>query len=186
MGMKQWLLLIIFAGVCTSVSALERAEKKASEIYNELVVPGDRNNVVSKGAGGLSRACATAKGIMKVNNPRKSTLPIYFDYDSATIKAESFNQLDELGMVFTQNLPKAGIVIIGHTDTRGEDAYNLRLSRQRALSVYEFLNRRFGIQLNRMDVGAKGESEPAIRNAVNEQEHKYNRRVEIVRDRTVC
>ncbi|HEV7271932.1 OmpA family protein [Pseudoxanthomonas sp.] len=86
-------------------------------------------------------------------------LNILFDFARATLRPDSLPQLDELGRVLqTPALAARRIGIHGHTDAVGEADANLRLSRQRAATVAEYLGRTFGIAASRLDVQGFGES----------------------------
>ena len=86
-------------------------------------------------------------------------LNILFDFARATLRPDSLAQLDELGRVLlTPALAARRIGIHGHTDAVGEAEANLRLSRQRAAAVAEYLGRTFGIAPSRLDVQGFGES----------------------------
>src|SRR5690606_9461608 len=63
---------------------------------------------------------------------------IFFDTGRATIKPVSFPLLDEVAQAL-QDHPTIRVRIEGHTDSQGKDAYNLRLSRQRAQAVRQYL-----------------------------------------------
>jgi len=69
------------------------------------------------------------------------------------------------------------VEIAGHTDARGSDAYNSKLSNQRAQSVMNYLTER-GIAADRMSAKGYGESEPVADNETDEG-RELNRRVEL-------
>src|SRR5690606_36231365 len=94
---------------------------------------------------------------------RFSTTGIYFNTNSADIKPESFGILKEIADVLTEN-PDVKINIIGHTDSDGDEAHNLDLSKRRAASVRQALIDNFGIGGDRMQTDGKGESQPAESN----------------------
>jgi outer membrane protein OmpA-like peptidoglycan-associated protein len=72
------------------------------------------------------------------------------------------------------------VKIVGHTDSDGDDASNLDLSKRRAASVKNTLNSEFGIDGSRIETDGKGESQPVTDN--NSQEGKANnRRVELIK-----
>ena len=102
---------------------------------------------------------------------------IFFDYDKATLKSTSFEELEKL-FSFLEKNPTVKIAIQGHTDSRGNDNYNLKLSTSRAQSVYNFLKQK-GIQPERLKYSGYGESRP-IDNNENEEGWQRNRRVEFV------
>jgi outer membrane protein OmpA-like peptidoglycan-associated protein len=76
--------------------------------------------------------------------------------------------------------PRLTLHIVGHTDSQGNEMYNLRLSIKRAEAVMESL-RAQGIDLTRMSADGKGEAEPIADNA-QESGRASNRRVEIFLD----
>ena len=69
--------------------------------------------------------------------------------------------------------------IEGHTDSRGSDAYNQKLSQRRAQSVIRYLAASFGIEEDRLLAVGKGEGEPLADNGTDSGRQK-NRRVQIV------
>lgn len=105
-------------------------------------------------------------------------LNILFDFAQATIRADSVPQLDELGRILlAPPLASRRIGIHGHTDAVGSVDANLRLSRQRAAAVADYLARTFGISPQRLEVQGHGESRLKLPRA---PEAEANRRVEIV------
>lgn len=108
-----------------------------------------------------------------------STTGIKFDVNSDKIKAESYGTLKDFATVLQEN-PTVRVKIVGHTDSDGDDANNLALSKKRAESVKNALNKEFGIELSRMETDGKGESQPADTNATVEGKAN-NRRVEFIK-----
>ena len=108
-----------------------------------------------------------------------STTGILFDVNSDKIRPESYGTLKELSAVLTEN---AGVRvrIIGHTDSDGEDAKNLDLSKRRAAAVKAALSSEFGIDAGRMETDGKGEIQPAAPNTSPEGKAN-NRRVEFIK-----
>jgi outer membrane protein OmpA-like peptidoglycan-associated protein len=70
------------------------------------------------------------------------------------------------------------VTVLGHTDSIGDDAYNLDLSRRRAESVAKLLAER-GISTSILTVEGHGETRPVADNGTPEGRRK-NRRVELV------
>lgn len=104
---------------------------------------------------------------------------ILFDVNSDIIKPESYGTLKEIANVLKEN-SSVKVKIVGHTDSDGDDASNLDLSKRRAASVKNTLNSEFGIDSSRMETDGKGESQPVTDN--NSQEGKANnRRVELIK-----
>ncbi|CAN5232103.1 hypothetical protein BH11MYX1_BH11MYX1_31150 [soil metagenome] len=102
---------------------------------------------------------------------------VFFDFNKATIKSVSFALLDEVGQAMVDN-PTVKVEIGGHTDSVGNDAFNLRLSQARAESVRTYLVKR-GIASNRMVPKGFGENVPLADNRT-EVGRSQNRRVEFV------
>jgi outer membrane protein OmpA-like peptidoglycan-associated protein len=107
------------------------------------------------------------------------TSGITFDVNSDKIKPESAGVLKEIGTALTEN-PTVKIKIIGHTDTDGEDAANLDLSKRRAAAVKKALADTYGIDASRMVTDGKGETVPVADNKTAEGKAQ-NRRVEFVK-----
>lgn len=106
------------------------------------------------------------------------TSAIYFNTNSATIKPESWPALNQAA-----NAIKAteGIIkIVGHTDSEGNEADNLVLSKKRAESVKSFLVKNFGINTSRLLTDGEGESKPIDDNTTAEGKAN-NRRVEFIK-----
>lgn len=100
----------------------------------------------------------------------------FFDFDKAVLKPEGKAKLDDLvGKVKGINLEV--IIAVGHTDSKGTDAYNQKLSIKRSEAVKSYLLEK-GIEKNRVYTEGKGESQPVADNKTKEGQAK-NRRVEI-------
>jgi outer membrane protein OmpA-like peptidoglycan-associated protein len=100
---------------------------------------------------------------------------IFFDTDKATLRPESNIELDEL-YLFLVNNEKVSVEISGHTDNVGDDNYNLKLSKMRAESVYNFLINK-GITKGRLLYKGYGEKQPIDTNDSDEGKQN-NRRTE--------
>ena len=104
------------------------------------------------------------------------TNDILFDYNSAALRPESRTTLNELAENFRQ-YPDNEIIVEGHTDSTGSDAYNQKLSEQRASSVADYLIDR-GVASSAITVYGYGELRPKSSNDTAEG-RQLNRRVEI-------
>ena len=87
---------------------------------------------------------------------------IFFDYNQATLRSRSKHELNKL-YDFMKSNPNIRIQVSGHTDSRGNDEYNLRLSQDRAQAVVNYLVRN-GIPANRLSAVGYGETRPIARN----------------------
>ena len=111
------------------------------------------------------------------NNSRESGLvTVFFDYNSYDLDSLSQN---ELRVFYDQVLMKNNftVEISGHTDNRGSQQFNQKLSLKRAMSVYQYLLAR-GLSGDKVAVNGYGEAQ-LILDDDNEKTHAENRRVEI-------
>jgi outer membrane protein OmpA-like peptidoglycan-associated protein len=99
-----------------------------------------------------------------------------FETNSANIKSGFHSTMDKLADVVVR-YNKTSLTVVGHTDDVGTNAYNQKLSEQRALSVAQYLE---GKRVNpmRLAISGKGETQPVETNAT-ETGRQANRRVEI-------
>ncbi|MCK6519801.1 OmpA family protein [Myxococcota bacterium] len=88
---------------------------------------------------------------------------IFFEYDKAIIKPESYGLLDEVAAIIISHPEILRIRIEGHTDDKGSDVYNLKLSQARADSVRDYLIKR-GVPAARLYSIGYGESRPIADN----------------------
>ena len=83
---------------------------------------------------------------------------IFYDFDKATLRPESQTALDELVNLLNEN-PNITIELSAHTDYKGSDQYNERLSQRRAESVVNYLIAH-GIASDRLTPKGYGEGKP--------------------------
>ncbi|MFO7810907.1 MAG: OmpA family protein [Candidatus Delongbacteria bacterium] len=101
---------------------------------------------------------------------------IYFRLGSADLEPESFQTLNSLRRVFIDN-PGIVVRIEGHTDSQGSDAYNLKLSEQRANTVAEYIVNVLGISRDQVSSVGYGEARPVATNKTSAG-RAQNRRIE--------
>jgi outer membrane protein OmpA-like peptidoglycan-associated protein/tetratricopeptide (TPR) repeat protein len=106
--------------------------------------------------------------------------PIYFEFDKFNITAPAAFELDKLVQIMTK-YPDLVIKATSHTDIRGSESYNLRLSDSRAKSTRQYIISK-GIDENRITAEGKGESEPIIDCSAGctKEQHQQNRRSEFI------
>jgi OOP family OmpA-OmpF porin len=108
--------------------------------------------------------------------PVKANLRIHFETDKARITAQSRPLVERFADFLVTN--KGSLVhIIGHTDWRGSDNYNMILSKKRAKSVRDALIE-LGVSASRLSTEGKGEKEPIATNKTVEG-MALNRRTEV-------
>jgi len=111
--------------------------------------------------------------------PHSVKIKIEFDFNSYAIRPESYALLNELGKALTNDRIKGKTLILkGHTDSDGSDAYNLTLSLNRALSVQNYLVGNFNMDPDHIRVVGYGEALPLVPNT-SPRNKQLNRRVEV-------
>ena len=100
---------------------------------------------------------------------------VYFEYNKAIIKPVSYPILDAVAATLNGSPSIQLIEVQGHTDERGNDAYNLDLSDKRAASVKQYLVDK-GVDAVRLESQGYGETQPVDQNH-NEAAWAKNRRV---------
>lgn len=96
----------------------------------------------------------------------------FFDFNSAAIKPGGYTEISRVATVLNK-YPQTRIRVAGHTDSRGSEAYNMKLSQQRADAVKNALTQR-GVDPRRIETIGYGESMPIS------SSDAVNRRVEII------
>jgi outer membrane protein OmpA-like peptidoglycan-associated protein len=100
---------------------------------------------------------------------------IFFDFDKATLRPESTSELERL-VKLLNDVPTLKIELSGHTDSKGADVYNQKLSQRRAKAVLDYLVKH-GIVAGRLTSIGAGEAEPGSTNDT-EKGRQENRRTE--------
>ncbi len=106
---------------------------------------------------------------------------VLYDFDKATLRPESKNVLDGLVTIMRDN-PKIRVELAAHTDAKGSDAYNMKLSQARAKSCVDYIISR-GVSSERIYARGYGESRPIAPNTLpngkdNPAGRQLNRRTE--------
>ncbi|MEQ1797552.1 MAG: OmpA family protein, partial [Lacibacter sp.] len=106
--------------------------------------------------------------VVRLNN-------VFFDFDKWDLRPESFIELGRVVTLLKEN-PSIEIELSAHTDSRGSDEYNIKLSDNRARSAVEYIIAQ-GIPANRIIHHGYGETKPVATNDTDEG-RQLNRRVE--------
>ena len=101
---------------------------------------------------------------------------LLFDFDSDALRPGARADLTDLAQSLTE-YDNTDLVVVGHTDATGPDAYNMDLSRRRAASATEHLVAD-GVARSRIATEGRGETEPVASNETDAGQ-QANRRVEI-------
>lgn len=109
---------------------------------------------------------------------------VLFAFDEATLTPAAEGELKKATEMI-RRAPAGPIRVIGHTDAKGEDAYNQRLSEARARAVADWFGGQVGVRTRAFDVTGRGEAAPIAPNARPDGSddpagRQKNRRVEVV------
>lgn len=107
-----------------------------------------------------------------------------FEFDKADLTPAAEAQLQKAAALI-RKAPPGGIQVIGHTDAKGDDAYNQRLSEARARTVADWFGAQIGVRQRDFAVSGKGETAPIAPNetatgADDPAGRAKNRRVEVI------
>lgn len=147
---------------------------------------------------GIADRCAGIRGLARLdleNSPAAASaaLRIQFGYNSHALSAQALNELQQVvaslqntrpadrnlqALPQVQTVPLSRILLVGHTDGRGDDTYNIGLSLRRAQAVARFLAEQ--MPAARISVEGRGKASLLVRDAHTEAEHQINRRVDIL------
>ncbi|MDM1045839.1 PD40 domain-containing protein [Myroides sp. 1354] len=108
--------------------------------------------------------------------------PIHFDFDSATIRPDAAIELMKVVNTMLEH-PKLILDVRSHTDSRGDDGYNMKLSERRAQATIQWMIVQ-GVEASRLTGKGYGESQLVnhCRNGVDctDEQHEENRRSEFI------
>ncbi len=139
----------------------------------------DRDDACPNEAGPRPRGCPEAPHDVELTEHAiVIRQQVFFETDRATIRPVSFDILNQVASIMRAH-PEVRIEVQGHTDSRGADRRNLRLSDARAHSVRDFLIQA-GVEPARLTARGFGETSPIESNSTTSG-RAANRRVEFVR-----
>jgi outer membrane protein OmpA-like peptidoglycan-associated protein len=150
-------LAIVLAAVLPGTALAQQAEIR--DQVRDLVLPVEDLTLETTS---LDRSVQTQES----NREVKVTLAadVLFRFDRASLTSRARSRIAEAAAKIRQGKP-AQVQIVGHTDSKGSDAYNDRLSRRRAESVARALRAALGASAPELDTEGRGESEPVAPNA---------------------
>ncbi len=133
-------------------------------------------------------ACPTVYGLAEYNGcpkPKTKTADevtkelnnIFFDFGKATIRQESSSKIDAAAKIIMAD--GGTYVLEGQTDKKGSDAYNLKLSQQRAASVVSALEAR-GVSSNVLKSRGVGEAKAQVPESASDAERLLDRKVIVI------
>ena len=102
-------------------------------------------------------------------------LLVYFPFDKSVFISDSdISKYYDVSITYMFHNPDAGLQIIGYTDSKGSDEYNMALGLRRAKSVMDYFKSK-GIPVEKITIDSKGEKEPVENNNSDEGREKNRR-----------
>jgi len=99
---------------------------------------------------------------------------VFFNYNRSSVSRSDYKKLASVAQYLNSH-DDANVQIVGHTDAKGSDEYNEKLSKKRSDAVVKILTEGFGINSSRLEVVAKGK-----KTTLSEKYDDVNRRVDII------
>ncbi|MBC6905891.1 OmpA family protein [Saccharophagus sp. K07] len=110
-----------------------------------------------------------------ITETKEVQLRVNFENESFEVRSDSLSEIEAVAQ-FMREYPLTKVVLEGHTDDRGSEAFNQQLSEKRAAAVARVLVERYGIDRSRVSSVGYGESRPLVNNNTPEN-RAANRRV---------
>jgi outer membrane protein OmpA-like peptidoglycan-associated protein len=160
--------------------------RRALEVSRQVLDIRRQELGVAGARGGITATVRELHEAMQALGAKESTLEVtvslpadvLFDFDKAEIRPDAAAALGRLATV-VRGYPNGRAEIQGHTDAKGNAAYNQRLSERRADAVKRWLVEREKIAADRLTTRGFGKSRPVADNDTDAGRQK-NRRVEVV------
>jgi len=170
------LLLVITASLLLAACSSHNKTKDSAQSGARVE---DRGAAGANGAAsqGLADDGSAAGGALNDPNSPLAVRVIYFDYDSANIRAD-FNETVAAHAAYLAGNPNTVVTIEGHADERGSREYNLALGERRSLAVRKQLVL-LGASAGQIKTVSYGEERPAV-DGHDDGAYSQNRRAELV------
>jgi outer membrane protein OmpA-like peptidoglycan-associated protein len=172
-GFRRCFMIVTWVTVSLTAGAADRTNEPGVTDFSST-------NLEAIESRDIATALAVPRGAhIEPAAPPTVRLPIFFEFNSATLLPESRSLLDKVGAALSSDeLVSFRFSIEGHTDNVGSASYNHSLSTQRADSVKEYLVTR-GVPTDRLGTIGHGENEPLADNSSDDGRQR-NRRVELI------
>jgi outer membrane protein OmpA-like peptidoglycan-associated protein/tetratricopeptide (TPR) repeat protein len=172
------------------VTLVSRVKEMVPEVVEEPIavapVPVEEPDTVKKPESVEEPVPEVEVVVVPVVTPEKvvtfEVTPLLFGFDKYSLTEQGKRQLDNL-VKLLDDFQGLSVILVGYTDALGPENYNLRLSKQRAISVMQYIISK-GIEATRLKATGKGETNFIAPNTKpdgsdNPDGRSYNRRVEI-------
>lgn len=156
----------------TSTGAPKQSFDKNSKVGRTVIGKSDKEGNLTAGLGGGNRAFGAG-----ASSSSYGFLPaVFFEFNSDVVRQQYYPELYEVAATLKAN-PNLKVYVIGHTDIRGSEAYNIDLGRRRANNVVRALTQYFSVNANQLEIQTQGELDNLTQNRI-EPAHSANRRVQ--------
>ncbi|RYF84344.1 MAG: OmpA family protein [Chitinophagaceae bacterium] len=157
----------VFNGTTTTSGTFNFTMEEFADVRISGTLQGYTDNQTSAAAPSDGQLESNTLPVLCLNKiPEVGTVEVvdnvYFAFDKAIVLEESYDALNKLAKMLTDN-PSISVEISGHTDSKGDDKYNQKLSEARAKSVVDYLVSQ-GIDRSRLTAAGYGESKPIAPN----------------------
>ena len=110
---------------------------------------------------------------------------ILFDFDKATLRPKATQALEAMSSDVRQRFAQPQFLVVGYTDSKGSDSYNVKLSLRRAAAVKDYLTVNANFAAETVQTEGRGEANPVAANETSDgrddpEGRQKNRRVEIL------
>ena len=177
------LLMSLTALFLIYANGLFAQEAGLAEQYKQALSPQSFQKsppLTQKGLRGIKGTISESERNVEGTSKPSLTMHLEFRFNSDELTPQTVKYLDALGTALQDPQLRGYIYKVeGHTDNVGTDAYNLELSRKRALSVTDYMVRTFGLERQQFDAQGFGKKTPIASNDT-EEGRGQNRRVVIV------
>ena len=179
---------VIVADVATDSTVLKTRSESSSGVYRLLMSPNENAYVYIKQKGYLLFKAGLADLYMSNTDTTIRLEPIkvgdrvvlrniLFEFNSAALNSTATKELDVAAEFILENL-EVKVEIAGHTDSQGDEDYNLKLSKERAASVYNYFLKK-GVPEANLEFKGYGESQPVDQQKKGDKD-ALNRRIELI------
>jgi len=168
---------VAFVVSCATQTVEPIPEPIREEVAEEKVKPRPVVKIEAAEPRIISSSSTIKENVRIEPNPPTQQSTVYFTFDSSELTDEA-KSIIAIHAQFLKENPGYSVTLEGHTDTRGEDAYNEMLGSQRAMAIKEVLISE-NINEDQLNLISYGERRPAVEEE-NSNAWRSNRRAIII------